>query len=179
MKHLQYRVDTILNLCRGRDVLDIGSTGQTQSYNLWSQLKPVAKYLQGIDIEKHSDPDIIQGDMESHDFGRQFDVVVAGDVIEHVHNQGLFLGNIHRHLKEGGRLIITTPNAKWLTVVFRPNPTHTLWHDRYTLEYLLEQRGFSVEQAYYYLGNKTRYPLMFKPLIWRQGMLFIARPKDN
>lgn len=175
MKHLNYRVDTILKLCRDQEVLDVGSTGQTESYNLWSQLKPVVKSLQGIDVERHDDANIIQGDMEEHDFGRQFDVIVAGDVIEHVHNQGLFLRNIRRQLKDSGRLIITTPNAKWLTVIFKPNPTHTLWHDRYTLEYLLGQCGFSVDQAYYYLGNKPRYPLIFKPLVWRQAMLFIAK----
>lgn len=174
MKHLNNRVDTILELCRDKEVLDVGSTGQTGSYNLWYQLEPVAKSLQGIDTEKHSDPNIIQGNMEDYDFGRQFDVIVAGDVIEHVHNQGLFLTNIRRHLKANGRLIITTPNAKWLTVGFKPNPTHTIWHDRHTLEYILQQCGFSVEQAYYYFGNKPSYPLLFRPLVWRQGMLFIA-----
>ncbi len=39
-----------------------------------------------------------------------FDVVVSFQVIEHIDDDQAFVGEIHRVLKPGGRLILTTPN---------------------------------------------------------------------
>lgn len=175
MKHLLTRDDIIVAHCQGKDVLDIGSTGQTQAYNQWSKIKKVAHSLIGIDVVQHPDTDVVKGNMENYRFDKCFDLILAGDVLEHVMNQGLFLENILKHLKEDGLFILTTPNAKWPTVFLKPNPTHTLWHDRYTLSYLLEQAGFTVTYSAYYLGNKPSYSKLVWPLVWRQGLLFIAQ----
>jgi 2-polyprenyl-3-methyl-5-hydroxy-6-metoxy-1,4-benzoquinol methylase len=46
--------------------------------------------------------------------GRVFDYVICSDVIEHVRNREVLLRSARRYLKEGGRLIISTPNiALW------------------------------------------------------------------
>ncbi len=46
--------------------------------------------------------------------GRVFDYVVCADVIEHVQNRTQLLRSARRHLKQDGRLIISTPNiALW------------------------------------------------------------------
>jgi 2-polyprenyl-3-methyl-5-hydroxy-6-metoxy-1,4-benzoquinol methylase len=46
--------------------------------------------------------------------GREFDYVVVSDVIEHLRNRTQLLRGARRFLKEGGRLIISTPNiALW------------------------------------------------------------------
>jgi len=46
--------------------------------------------------------------------GREFDYVVVSDVIEHLRNRTQLLREARRFLKEGGRLIISTPNiALW------------------------------------------------------------------
>ena len=46
--------------------------------------------------------------------GREFDYVVISDVIEHLRNRAQLLRGARRFLKEGGRLIISTPNvALW------------------------------------------------------------------
>lgn len=175
MKHCAYRNNIIKSYCANRNVLDIGSTGQTDRYSLWAEIKKVASSLQGIDITPNHDPCVVLGNMETHQFNNEFDIIVAGDIIEHTINQGIFLKNIRKHLADNGKLIITTPNAKWPTVFLKPNPTHTLWHDRYTLAYLLTQHGFIVESAGYYLGNKPHYPFFVRPFIWRQGMIFICK----
>jgi len=173
----------------GKIVLDIGSIGQTDSYSLWNLYPQFnVKYITGIDIEEITNenkklfnismPDfsseIVIGDMETYSFNKEFDVIVAGDVIEHVKNQGLFLNNIKKHLKNDGKLIITTPNAKWPTVFLKPNPTHSLWHDKYTLNRILEVSGFKIIYYKYYFGNKKHYNFLQQLLTIRQSILVIA-----
>lgn len=176
---------------RGRKTLDVGSLGQTDRYRLWDVLDGHAGSLTGIDLDDETigafggtpcaapDPRIARGNMETHDFGERFEVIVAGDVIEHFSNPGLFLDNCRHHLTGDGVLILTTPNAKWPTVFLRPNPTHTLWHDRFTLAHLLDRHGFAVEHFRYYPGNKSSYPLPLRLLAWRQAMLMVAAPKRS
>ena len=164
----------ILEHARDRDLLDIGCMGRTQKYKLWPQVKAVAKSYTGIDVQTPNSPDVVQGNMENYDFGRTFDVVIAGDVIEHVSNQGLFLDNIVRHLRDDGVLIITTPNAKWPTVFLSPHPDHVLWHDRSTLRGVVRRHGLEVKHFQYYYGNKPHYNFFKRLLTRRQGMLMIC-----
>jgi SAM-dependent methyltransferase len=50
-----------------------------------------------------------------------FDVVTFGEVIEHLFDPDSVLDEIHRILKPGGRLIVTTPNlACWLNRILVP-----------------------------------------------------------
>jgi len=194
------RESIIASYVRGKKVLDIGSVGQdmafmsgalthksgdqSQKYSLWNLINDEAKSVVGIDTEapplaavgtdNHA---IVRGNMEEYQFGHTFEIVVAGDVLEHVSNQGRFLENIHNHLASEGRLVLTTPNAKWLTVFFRPNETHTLWHDRFTLTHALERAGLVVEHLQYYFGNKPNYPWWIRPLVLRQGLLVVAKKK--
>ena len=91
------------------------------------------------------------------------DVVVAGEIIEHLIDTDLFLEEIGRVLKPGGKLILTTPNVnslarRLLTVIganafFEASPTFPAWvagHVRFfsfgLLRSFLEARGFRVEQ---------------------------------
>ncbi len=172
-----------------KHVLDIGSFGQTDSYSLWNLYRQFnVKSITGIDIEEITNenkklfnislPDfsseIVTGDIETYSFNKEFDVIVAGDVIEHVQNQGLFLSNIRKHLTKEGKLIITTPNAKWPTVFLKPNLTHSLWHDKYTLNRILELNGFKIDYYKYYFGNKKHYNFLQQLLTIRQSILVIA-----
>ncbi|MDN4166398.1 methyltransferase domain-containing protein [Cytophagales bacterium LB-30] len=58
-----------------------------------------------------------------------FDTIVSFQVIEHIENDALFLKEIYRLLKPGGKALISTPNIK-LTLTRNP------WHVR---EYTAEQ----------------------------------------
>ena len=168
------REDIIKHYSKGKDVLDIGAVGQTEQYNLWNDIKSVAGQLTGIDIVSSTDQNIVEGNMEHYSFGKQFDVIVLGDIIEHVNNQGLLLENIRKHLKPGGVFILTTPNAKWPTVFMPTNTTHTLWHDRSTLEALLKRHGFEIKQFRYYYGNKKKYNFIKRLLTMRQSILVVC-----
>ena len=171
------REEIILAYTKDKDVLDIGSVGQSNEYNLWKLLKTQGqtKSLWGVDTEPSDDEHIIQGSMETCVLNKTFDVIIAGDVLEHVDNQGLFLDNIHHHLRDDGVLIITTPNAKWITAILKPNPTHTLWHDRYTLLTILSLHGFHIKHFQYYVGNKLHYNIIKRILAFRQGMMVICK----
>jgi len=169
------REEIIIKYIGGKDVLDIGSVGQTSAYNLWDIIEKYAGKLTGIDTEPCDKQNVFQGNMESYDFNKKFDVIVAGDVIEHVDNQGLFLMNIKKHLKDDGCFILTTPNAKWFNVILKPNKTHTCWHDKYTLSHLFKKFGFKIVFFKYYYGNKEYYNFIKRILTLRQAMIFICQ----
>jgi 2-polyprenyl-3-methyl-5-hydroxy-6-metoxy-1,4-benzoquinol methylase len=103
---------------RGSQVLDLGCSQGL----LARPLKERASRLTGVDERPGEGlaPELheyFQRDLE-HPLqlptGRVFDYVVCSDVIEHVRNRARLLRSARRYLKEGGRLIISTPNiALW------------------------------------------------------------------
>ena len=97
------------------------------------------------------------GDVHVVDLGRQFDTIIAGEIIEHLDNPGQFLCNMHRHLKPGGRLVVSTPNpfyAKqrgkiWRRRLPQVHEEHTCWFDPITLNHLLNRSGFRTLESYW------------------------------
>lgn len=80
-----------------------------------------------------------------------FDYVITFQVIEHIQKDDVFLQEIHRVLKEGGKLIVTTPNKK-MSITRNP------WHVReYTVEELkqLMLRYFRSVEALGVFGNQS------------------------
>ncbi|HEV8594474.1 MAG TPA: methyltransferase domain-containing protein, partial [Thermoplasmata archaeon] len=94
----------ILELVEGKDVLDCGCIGDVAE-NLeeakkasHEQIAKRAKYCLGIDIWKQEVEkrkamgyNVVDGNVETMSLERQFDVIVASDLIEHLANPGLFL----------------------------------------------------------------------------------------
>jgi 2-polyprenyl-3-methyl-5-hydroxy-6-metoxy-1,4-benzoquinol methylase len=60
---------------------------------------------------------VLVGDVETMELpleAESFDVVLCGDVIEHLRNPAAFLRRVRVFLRFGGRLVLTTPNvANW------------------------------------------------------------------
>ena len=87
-----------------------------------------------------------------------FDLVVAGEIIEHIFDTDFFLTEIRRVLKPGGKLLISTPNIASLgrrlmllaginpIIELSPNEPASSGHIRYftrkTLKKLLEKNKF-------------------------------------
>lgn len=100
-------------------VLDIGFWGQgiTLDNPRWphNALKKSANEVYGIDLEfdetQFPTPHYIKASAEDFDFPKKFDVIFAGDLIEHLSNPGLFLQSCKRNLAKNGRVIISTPNV--------------------------------------------------------------------
>lgn len=122
----------------------------------------IAKYsekLIGIDILEDDAKkltqigyDIRYGNAESFNLSMKFDVVFAGELIEHLGNLEGFFDSCKRHMKSDSKLIITTPNcfgirySLWHLLGRRfVNPEHTCWFDRHTIKQLLNRYGFRIE----------------------------------
>ncbi len=80
-----------------------------------------------------------------------FDFVITFQVIEHIKNNQFFLQEIHRVLKPGGKLIVTTPNKK---MSLTRNPWHIREYMVPELKALLLQRFSEVKTLGVY-GDDT------------------------
>lgn len=109
----------------------------------------------GVDINetavkkaKESGINAVQGDVFDIDVlfaGQKFDVVIAGDIIEHVFDTELFLKKIHRVLDVNGTILLSTPNlvslGRRLLTVIGKNPY---------CEYSAKSDGINVGHIRYY-----------------------------
>lgn len=90
-------------------------------------------------------------------YGRDFDVVIISDVIEHLKHRRGVMESVRRHLREDGRLILSTGNvAIWFYRIslligrFEYGPrgildeTHVRLYTRATFRRLVRQSGFEI-----------------------------------
>jgi 2-polyprenyl-3-methyl-5-hydroxy-6-metoxy-1,4-benzoquinol methylase len=179
------REDYILDKCKQKRVLHLGCIGKAEGLyeelmvkNAWlhARIRAVAAEVVGIDNaheivsrlrSAHGVSDIYVGDahhLENLDMGL-FDIVMAGEIIEHLPYPGLFLASAHHVLNTGGQVLITTTNAfctrRFLGVLggFESvHEDHVAYYSHRTLERLGEMTGYRiVEQASYRVSNKKNY----------------------
>jgi 2-polyprenyl-3-methyl-5-hydroxy-6-metoxy-1,4-benzoquinol methylase len=77
------------------------------------------------------------------------DVVVAGEVIEHLDDPGSFLDGLHHLVAPGGVLVVTTPNATGLVNSFAllgnfevNHPDHVVMYTCATVDAMLRRHGW-------------------------------------
>jgi SAM-dependent methyltransferase len=85
-----------------------------------------------------------------------FELVVAGEVIEHLDSPGPFLRAMHDLVAPNGVLAVTTPNAFRALNFFTPlrhyefvHPDHTAWYSPRTLSTICSRAGWLPEIQYY------------------------------
>lgn len=183
------RLAVIERHVRGARVLDVGCvdawlarepTPERLAHHpdlLFRRMAAVSGDLLGVDIDaegietlRREGHNVVCADAVDVDLGVRFDTIVAGEVIEHVSNVGLFLANLARHLAPGGTLIITTPNpfysrqVGWIWRYGRPraHEDHAAWFDPITLSAALRRAGLEVFEAYWVQPRKGRWKA------WRQ-----------
>lgn len=121
-----------------------------------------------------------------------FDVIIAGELLEHLSCPGSFLESVYPVLRDTGSLIITTTNAfcarKFLQIIFNResiHEDHVSYFSHRTLQRLAELYSYQViEQSAYRLYNKRpllpyiveRIACMFSPNI---GEGIICRMKKE
>lgn len=158
------RFDSIRPFIAERSVLDLGAgSGHNRTDWMHALIKEHASEAVGIDMSdefveraRERGADLILGDAESIRLGRTFDVVFAGELIEHLSCFTGFLATAREHLDEGGQLVLTTPNAFAISnFVYRfggsarVHHEHTCWFCADTLSQLLERHGFRVTTVGY------------------------------
>jgi 2-polyprenyl-3-methyl-5-hydroxy-6-metoxy-1,4-benzoquinol methylase len=160
------RFDAALELIgTGHEVLDVGAfDGQFSA-----RIKERGNRVTALDVSaealeraKLRGVDIVQADLATTwPFENcSFDVVFAGEIIEHLVDTDAFLTESRRVVRRGGRLVITTPNlaslGRRILLALGRNPyidtalrTDQAGHVRYfvrsSLKTLLEENGFRIE----------------------------------
>lgn len=91
------------------------------------------------------------------------EVVLAGEIIEHVDNPGGLLEAAKALLHPGGVLVLTTPNARCLTDVIVAganreviHPDHVALYSQRTLSALLNRYAWEVAETLVYMNPRSR-----------------------
>jgi 2-polyprenyl-3-methyl-5-hydroxy-6-metoxy-1,4-benzoquinol methylase len=155
------RIKRITALVEGKHVLDVGCVDHHISkepgpYWLHRHIREHAASVLGLDHDCAAEAlsaqgyEVVVGDAEDFELNRMFDLVIAAELIEHLNNPALFLACARRHLKEGGQLVLTTPNPfypkRQLEILINGRAEvhgqHTMWFCPQTLEVMLSNAGF-------------------------------------
>jgi len=141
---------------------------------LHAKLSQVSKRVIGVDIDakglgvmqRWGFRDLIQWNVEEiHKLvlPEKIDVIVAGELLEHLANPGVFLRNAKTFLREhGAEMIITTPNAfswRYFFTLFRRaelvHPDHNFYFSYTTLSNFLNKFAYEVAGIYVYAYPPT------------------------
>jgi 2-polyprenyl-3-methyl-5-hydroxy-6-metoxy-1,4-benzoquinol methylase len=176
----------------GKNVLDIGcAVGYKKPDWMHKHIQAVAKSIHGLDLDTGSVEkirqmgyDVSAADAQNFQLGRKFDLVHAGELIEHLDNPGGFLDSVRAHLNDDGQLLLTTPNALRIsnfiyaaTGGLRVNAEHTCWYCETTLTTLLTRKGFKVVEIGY-LKHET-FNVIRKVLLALRAMVLPQRAAWN
>ncbi len=193
-----HKIAFVAKYCRDKDVLDLGCVQHDPlSYQsrfwLHKAIAAVAKSVVGADLHeegvqtlKAKGFHVVAADAQHFDLGRTFDVIVAGDIIEHLGDLNGFLESCKRHLRPDGRLLVSTPNpwywrntikAALHTEVYN-NPEHVCWICPRTLRQLVARHGMELGEIRF--GSRyLRDRLMPLPRGWKHtsyhAELFLGR----
>ncbi len=170
------KLELIEELAAGRQVLHVGAVGETGSpldevlarspRSFHASLTRVADRCVGIDTNREAVAaltragifdNLIAADATALDRDEipleRIELIVAGDVVEHVSDPGSLLENAARLADPETLFVLTTPNALGLPAFLRylrggvvDGGDHVLSFNRYSLGNLLERHGWTPEQ---------------------------------
>jgi hypothetical protein len=181
------RVSFILDRCRGKKVLHLGCANYPYTHEtvadgslLHPKLAAVCGELHGFDhdvegikaLEGYGYGNLSRCDLERLEEVEKddvFEVIIAGEIIEHLSNPGLFLNGIKRFMHAETELVITTINAygamrfaqyglRGRNGAAEPvHPDHVAYYSYRTLTLAVARAGLNVEEfAFYDLGPEHR-----------------------
>ena len=195
------RENFLIDRCAGKRVLHFGfldAPFTTDRYHtselLHSRLKQVAHSVFGADIsaealdeyrELSGDRDNmildVQAPMHPGEFSNRFDIVIFGEILEHLTNPGAALANLRAIslANDGCEVCITTPNA-FFVGGFVPairsreivHPDHYYYFSPATLLRLLTDTGFGRVQLKFYSSRET----LAAPGLTKAGLIACCRP---
>jgi len=102
---------------------------------------------------------VVQGDVRSCPFGKQFELIGMFDVLEHVQEESETLDALLRLLMPGGRLLLTVPAHKFLWSYFDEAAHHCRRYSPKEIHNKLTEAGFAVEY-------QSQFMTCIFPLVW-------------
>jgi SAM-dependent methyltransferase len=161
------RISYLCDLVRGKSVLDIGVVEHTRkALNspswLHGHIKRHAARCLGVDVLdseveylKQQGYDVVVADVTQAPLAEKFDIIIGGEVLEHLDAPGMFMKNCGAMLDPGGRLVITVPNPWYINPIlkscfrrhtFVDSADHVAWYDSSTLLELGQRHGFVLDR---------------------------------
>lgn len=162
------RVAYLCGLVKDKSVLDIGVVEHTSEAAdspgwLHGNLKRYAGSCLGVDVlEKEVAQlrergfNVICADVTQDPLPQKFDVIIAGEVLEHLDAPGMFMTSCAAMLADGGRLAITVPNPWYANVLiknifrwttFVDSADHVAWYEASVLYELGQRHGLRLERC--------------------------------
>jgi len=201
------RIEVIKNHAKGA-VLDVGCVQHTASneedptwlHQYLYEFSDVESVL-GIDILEddvgilqEKGYNVQQANAETCSLEQTFDTIIAGELIEHLSNPGMFLNNMYDHLHSDGRLIMTTPNTfnilRFMFLIKNGyvacNDEHTCWFDPKTLRQLVKRHGFKIQyldkyafsEEYEFIDPVSRAIRAVTPVSWTaETLVAVCTPR--
>ncbi len=163
----KHRFNFLLPLIKDKKVLDIGCVvGYRKPNWIHNSIVTNAKSAIGIDIDQKAIQEInemypklnvIQGNACAFELNDEYEVIHAGELIEHIDNFNGFLTSVKKHLKKDGLFVFSTPNVETINHVLynltgglKVNDEHVCWFCDKTLTTLLVRNGFKVEEIIFF-----------------------------
>jgi 2-polyprenyl-3-methyl-5-hydroxy-6-metoxy-1,4-benzoquinol methylase len=155
----------------------------------------------GIDISEEGVRELAErgykvevANAENFELNTHFDVIFAGELIEHLEDKKGFINSCKKHMNVDSKLIITTPNSFGIVYFFVRliginfiNSEHTCWFDEQTLEQLLNRHDLQVIEKKFlpiYSTNLSRIQSIilriievFFPRRFRATLFFVSQIK--
>jgi SAM-dependent methyltransferase len=194
------RVELLLDFCAGKRVVHVGFVDDRRldaklDAGRWlhARLAAVSDSIVGLDLSEEGVRWAAEHGFDAHSVDAQSpdavaalglvpaDVVVAGEIIEHLDAPGPFLRAMRELLKPEGLLVVTTPNAYRLLNFLAPasgseliHPDHTAWHSPHTLRNLLARNGWAVEGMAFYQNPAPPLGAPLGPVVRGLRAAFVA-----
>lgn len=170
----EHKIAFVMPYVDGKDVLDIGCVEhdpENYQSRYWLHRALCARarsvlgmdlYADGVNRLRARGYHMVVGDAQRFRLDRQFDVIVAGDVIAHLEDLHGFLASCRRHLRPGGRILVSTPNPwHWMNLLRAAlrdeacsNPEQVNWLCARTMRQLAERQGLAVRR--FVFGSRRR-----------------------
>lgn len=196
------RDDYLLELCRGKKVLHLACAAWPAT-QMWCddgsllhlRMLKLADRCAGFDwselgleiLQKHGVTDLHRlnlldaGQVEAgwKELGFEPEIVIAGELLEHLDRAGLVLENCRRWMQPSSKMVITVPNAfsvRNLLHVLRGYekvaPDHVSYYSYSNVRELAERNGFQLDRVNWYRYSPARKGIdrvvdaAISPLLW-------------
>lgn len=172
------REKKILELCKSKSILHLGCADHPFSVErhiagtlLHEKLSRIANRIWGVDcsikgidfLKSLGYENLIVGDVEDCgklDLREKYDVILAGELLEHLSNVGRFFENVIRTMSDDSILIITVPSAHSIKSFLRVllgnelvHADHLYYFSPATIEHICKRYKCEFLEYCYYLSE--------------------------